>query len=216
MIPRNCLALVILIGVALPCRGELKPDEVAIVAAKGSRDSEALANYYSKVRNIPPENICLVDMPREETCPRDKWTWAIRPEIHKWLADHDPKEKIKCLVTVWDVPLRITPAAADASLNRYQDFLQAERQHRLNLLGDILDSFDMLVPPSECGSTWLYATKTPPSKMPSRFASTCKAESTKVWPSKATTIKTGRWPKNCSEIRRGCETFCPISSTSIG
>ena len=141
--------LVIVAGLALPCRAELQPSEVAIIAAKGSRDSEALAKYYAKVRNVPPENICLVDMPREETCPRDKWTWAIRPEIHKWLVDHDPKENIKCLVTVWDVPLRIAPATADESLKRYTDFLKGERSHRLKLLNDILDTFDKLVPPGE-------------------------------------------------------------------
>jgi uncharacterized protein (TIGR03790 family) len=146
---RICMVLAIVGGLGLPCRAELKPDEVAIVAAQGSRDSEALAKYYAKVRSIPAENICLVDMPREETCPRDKWTWAIRPEIHKWLVEHDPKEKIKCLVTVWDVPLRIAPGTADASLKQYKNFLEAERSHRLKLLGEILDSFDKLVPPGE-------------------------------------------------------------------
>jgi uncharacterized protein (TIGR03790 family) len=149
VIQRIFIAAVIIAGFGLPCRAQLQPDEVAIVAAQGSRDSEALAKYYAKVRNIPPENICLVDMPREETCPRDKWTWAIRPEIHKWLVEHDPKEKIKCLVTVWDVPLRIAPGTADASLKQYKDFLEAERSHRLKLLNDILDSFDKLVPPGE-------------------------------------------------------------------
>jgi uncharacterized protein (TIGR03790 family) len=143
------MALCVVGGLGLPCRAELQPDEVAIVAAQGSRDSEALAKYYAKVRNVPAENICLVDMPRDETCPRDKWTWAIRPEIHKWLVEHDPKEKIKCLVTVWDVPLRIGPATGDASLKQYQDFLEAERSHRLKLLHDILDAFDKLVPPGE-------------------------------------------------------------------
>jgi uncharacterized protein (TIGR03790 family) len=142
-------ALLICAGFAETCRAELHPDEVAIVAAQGSRESEGLAKYYAKMRGVPAENICLVDMPRDETCPREKWTWAVRPEIHKWLVEHDPKEKIKCLVTVWDVPLKIGPVTADPSLEKYKEFLQAERSHRLKLLNDILDAFDKLVPPGE-------------------------------------------------------------------
>jgi uncharacterized protein (TIGR03790 family) len=149
VIQRICIVFALSLGLALPCYAELQPDQVAIVAAKGSRDSEALATYYAQVRKIPPENICLVDMPRGETCPRDKWTRVIRPEIHKWLVKHDPPEQIKCLVTVWDVPLRIAPATGDAALKQYQEFLQAERAQRIKLLGDILDSFDKLAPPGQ-------------------------------------------------------------------
>ena len=88
-------------------RAELMPEEIAVVAARGNRESEQLAKYYMKERGIPAENLCLVDMPREEVCPRDKWTWAIRPEIRKWLDEHDPDKKLRCLVTVWGVPLKI-------------------------------------------------------------------------------------------------------------
>ena len=41
------------------------------------------------------------------------WQWGVRPEIQKWLKEHDPKQKIRCLVTVWGVPLKIGPAAAE-------------------------------------------------------------------------------------------------------
>ena len=72
------------------------------------------------------------------------WRSAIRPEIHKWLVEKDPQQKIRCLVTVFGVPLKIGPAAADAQLKHYQQFLEAERSHRLQLLTQVLEGFDKL------------------------------------------------------------------------
>lgn len=146
---RTCLAIGLataFAACAAPAVAALQPNEIVIIAARGSRESEGLAKYYARVRGIPPANICLIDMPRGETCLRNTWTWAIRPEIHKWLVENDPQEKIKCLVTVWDVPLRIAPAKVDQSLRRYRTFLEGERSARLKTLTDILHAFERLAP----------------------------------------------------------------------
>ncbi|HEX4413922.1 MAG TPA: TIGR03790 family protein [Lacipirellulaceae bacterium] len=124
------------------CQAELQPAEVAIVTARGNRESEELARYYARVRNIPADNICLVDVPAGEVCPREQWQVSIRPEIHKWLVEKDPQQKIRCLVTLWGIPLKIAPAAKDAQLQRYQQFLEAERSQRLALLGKVVDRFE--------------------------------------------------------------------------
>src|ERR1700754_3774729 len=85
---------------AAHCRAELKPDEIAIIAAAGDRDSQGLAKYYVRVRGVPADNICSVEMPKGEVCPPETWRAAIRPAVRKWLQEHDPQQKIKCLVTV--------------------------------------------------------------------------------------------------------------------
>jgi uncharacterized protein (TIGR03790 family) len=74
-------------------------------------------------------------MPREELLPREMWQWGVRPEIRKWLTEHDPEQKIRCLLTVWGVPLKIGQAEANDQSRRYRQFLEAERSHRLELLG---------------------------------------------------------------------------------
>jgi uncharacterized protein (TIGR03790 family) len=125
---------------------DLQPGDVAIIAARGNAESDALAKYYARVRGVPAANICLVDVPQGEVCPRDTWRWGIRPEIQKWLVEHDPQQKIRCLVTVWGVPLKIGPASPDAQSQRHQQFLAAERTHRLELLGQVLDGFDRIAP----------------------------------------------------------------------
>lgn len=129
-----------------PCWAELQPHEIAVVAASGNPDSEALARYYLKMRGIPADHLCSVVVPREEVCPRPVWEAKIRPAIRAWLAEHDPEHKLKCLVTVWGVPLKIGPASPTAELVRYQNFLTAERDHRRKLLTDVVAAFDKLAP----------------------------------------------------------------------
>ncbi len=138
------LALTALSSTTRPCGAELKPSEIALVAARSSRESQALAQYYCKQRSVPVENICLVDVPRDELLLRETWTWAIRPEIQKWLRENDPDEKLRCFVTVWDVPLRIGPADATPEIKRYQSFLMEERNNRLRLLKQTTESLNAL------------------------------------------------------------------------
>jgi uncharacterized protein (TIGR03790 family) len=153
--------LILLGGLTRPCCDELQPAEVAIVTARGNRESEDLARYYARARGIPAENICLVDVPAGEVCPREQWQASIRPEIHKWLLDKDPQQKIRCLVTLWGIPLKIGPAARDAKSQRYQQFLEAERSQRLTLLGKVVERFDKIAP---ADSTADATTKSPPSE----------------------------------------------------
>ncbi len=128
-------------------QADLKPQEIAILAVRGSRGSERLAEYYAKQRGIPTENICKVVMPKGETIPHEKWRWAVRPEIRKWLLDNDPQHKLRCLVTTWDVPLRIGRDKKDSpALYRYQEFLQGERAKRIKLLRDLEAEFGLLAP----------------------------------------------------------------------
>ncbi len=148
--PRRRLLQAALLVVGLACassaRAELLPAEVAVIAARGNRDSEELAKYYMKARGIPAENLCLVDVPAEEVCPRETWTWSVRPDIHKWLDEHDPKKKFRCLVTVWGVPLKIGPAEADAERIKYRQFLEGDRRQRFDLLKQIAAQLDALAP----------------------------------------------------------------------
>jgi uncharacterized protein (TIGR03790 family) len=131
------------------CFGALTPEEIVIVGARGNRESEGLAKYYARVRSVPEKNICLVDMPGQELLPREMWQWGVRPEIRKWLVEHDPEQKIRCLVTVWGVPLKISPAEADDQSRRYRRFLEDERSHRLKLLALVERTLAQVAPKGE-------------------------------------------------------------------
>jgi uncharacterized protein (TIGR03790 family) len=126
--------------------GALEPNEIVIVAARGNRESEGLARYYARVRGVPEQNLCFVDMPAGELIPREMWKWGVRPEIRKWLVEHDPEQKIRCLLTVWGVPLKIGPAEDNDHARKYQRFLEDERAHRIKLLGSVRQSLDQISP----------------------------------------------------------------------
>ena len=63
-------------------------------------------------------------------------------------VEHDPEQKIRCLLTVWGVPLKIGPAEADDQSREYEQFLTAERAHRLKLLNVLQQSLDQIAPES--------------------------------------------------------------------
>lgn len=127
---------------------ELKPNEVAIIAASGDRESEGLAKYYAKQRGIPEANICSVVVPKGEQMDHKTWKWSVRPEIQKWILENDPKSQLKCLVTTWGVPLHVNAADKneDAESVRYRTYLRGERANRLKLLGQIADQLHKLAP----------------------------------------------------------------------
>ena len=135
------------VSAALPqSRAELLPAEVAVIAARGNRESENLANYYAKQRGIPAENVFLVDFPKDEVCARKAWTWAVRPEIQKLINEHPHGEQLRCLVTTWGVPLKVGAADKETEMLRYKTYLEGERDLRNKLLNDSLKSFDELAP----------------------------------------------------------------------
>lgn len=147
------VSIILCFDAAIPCRAELQPSEVAVVAASGNRDSEALASYYLRIRGIPADHLCLVVLPQDEICPRPTWEAQVRPAIRTWLTEHDPGRKLKCLVTVWGVPLKIGPATSTANSIRYENFLAAEREHRHKLLTDVVTAFDNLAPDGNSTNT---------------------------------------------------------------
>jgi hypothetical protein len=134
---------------ASPARGALGPAEVAIVAARGNAESEQLAAYYAKARGIPAEHICRIDVPAGDDCPRDAWSTQVRPAVAQWLAENDPQHKVRCLVTVWGVPLTIGAAATTPELRTYQRYLAGERSARLASMRDTVAALDAIAPAGE-------------------------------------------------------------------
>jgi uncharacterized protein (TIGR03790 family) len=107
----------------------LEPKEVAIIAVKSSTPSRNLAAYYARVRKIPRAQICLIDTRPGEVLSRAEWEAKVRPEILAWIEKRKLKGKIRCLVTTWDVPLKIDKAGGDAAtVAARKTFLEGQRR----------------------------------------------------------------------------------------
>lgn len=107
----------------------LEPKEIVIIAVKRSANSIKLAKYYAKVRKIPRTQICLIDTRQGEVLSRAEWNAKVRPTILAWLEKNKLKGKIRCLVTTYDVPLKIDKAGGDpATVAARKMFLQGQRR----------------------------------------------------------------------------------------
>ncbi len=120
----------------------LEPSEIALVAARGNRESVGLAKYYCRQRGVPESQIIEIDISPDETLDRDKWRFAVRPEIQKWLKKNDPDQKVRCLVTTWGIPLKISagkPSGMDAEYRKYLTNELTSRTQKLRQIASALD-----------------------------------------------------------------------------
>jgi uncharacterized protein (TIGR03790 family) len=129
-------------------RAELTPDQVAIVAVQGSPSSREIAQYYAAARKIPESHICLIDVKPGADLARVAWEVEVRPAIRKWLLETDTNNQIRCLVTVWDVPLKIGKEPADVQ-NARDAYLLAERRGRFRRLLEQFAALAEIAPTDE-------------------------------------------------------------------
>ena len=95
---------VLLVLVAAPAFA-LSPNELILIVNKNQPDSAALANHYAKVRSVPGENIVTLDLPKDESISRGDYDTKLVAPLRAALKDR--KDKVRCLVCMYGVPLRV-------------------------------------------------------------------------------------------------------------
>jgi len=133
MMKQIVFGLLAISGIGQSAGAALKPSEIGIIAVRSSAQSRELAEYYAKARGIPQTQIFLIDVAPHRNLSRTDWDRKVRPAIRRWIADKKLERTLRCLVTVWDVPLKI--GRVDAKLSEVQSrrgYLEAE--HRLRVL----------------------------------------------------------------------------------
>lgn len=111
------LSFILLLAAALfaavPVYG-LTADEIAVIANKQEPDSISLARFYMERRQIPAANLITIDIDPAEDCRRSDYDQLIAAPILSFLGKHSTKSTIRCLVTMYGVPLKISsPALSD-------------------------------------------------------------------------------------------------------
>ena len=117
---------------AAAARAALTPDEIGIIGRAGSDESQQLAEHYAEARGVPSSQIFYGDIPAVDELPRATWDSRVRPAIRPWLLNGKLESKIRCLVTLRDVPLKIGRRDVnDPPVKARQEFFAAARESQV-------------------------------------------------------------------------------------
>jgi len=86
----------------------LEPYEIVVIANKRVADSVALAQFYIKKRNIPEANILYLSLSDGEECTREEYEQMVVQTVRKFLDKKNSTSRIRCLVTMYGIPLKIS------------------------------------------------------------------------------------------------------------
>ena len=111
----SILLLLLLLPIKAYC---LEPSEIIVVANKRVTESVEIATHYMNVRSIPTENLLLIDTNTTEVCSRQQYDQDIRKPVAEFLEKKMETSRIRCIVTVYGVPLKIGPGKEEAGKNR--------------------------------------------------------------------------------------------------
>jgi uncharacterized protein (TIGR03790 family) len=140
------VAVVLSLSASPAANAELLPDELAVLAMEQSETSRALAEHYVRARGLPEGRICLLPGEPNVELSRAEWDATLRPAIRRWLREQQLVGRVRCLVTTWDVPLRIGAAEPSPEL---AEFLAAQRSLRIGRLNALLAEAQALLSTSE-------------------------------------------------------------------
>jgi uncharacterized protein (TIGR03790 family) len=82
----------------------LEPDEIVVVANGQEREGVKLAEFYMEQRNIPLDNLLIVQTAANEGIGRSYYDDEIAAPVREFLAD---KPGVSCLLLFYGMPLRI-------------------------------------------------------------------------------------------------------------
>ncbi len=91
----------------------LDPREVLVLANVNATSSLKLAKYYMQQRGIPEENLVRLSTVTTERCSRDEYTAKIRQPVRTFLSKRGANHGIRCLVSMYGIPLAIDALPAD-------------------------------------------------------------------------------------------------------
>jgi uncharacterized protein (TIGR03790 family) len=87
----------------------LLPEEIAVLVNKKSSESMQIGEMYINLRHIPPSNIINVSVRTSERVSREEYDKDVAGPVRKHLQKiADRGGRIKCLVTTYGIPLRVS------------------------------------------------------------------------------------------------------------
>ena len=128
----------ILCAIPTVCRA-LEPHEILVIANINAAHSVELAEYYMNKRFIPQKNLLILRLTDKEGCSREEFDSKVVPVVRKYFAEQDPNRTIRCLVTMYGLPLKVdAPRIAVAKITQVKALREKLKtlKERLNTLED--------------------------------------------------------------------------------
>lgn len=118
-------AVILYSGLVTPADA-LQAGEVLVLANRNAAKSVGLARYYMKKRQIPEQNLLILWTTDREACSRSEYEQKIVPPVKRYLSEN---RQIRCLVTMYGLPLRISPTPlSDADRNTHDGYVQRKKE----------------------------------------------------------------------------------------
>jgi len=122
-----CAALLMLLAASCPA---LSPDEVMVIANRDVAGSVELARYYVEKRAA--RSILELSLGQlQDSIGRADYNDKVLEPVRKALAEWEPTSPIRCLVTVYGVPYRVSPRGplpdTSAELAQWSQKLQTQQ-----------------------------------------------------------------------------------------
>ena len=104
----RCACALIALALFIAPAVALQPDEILLVTNKNSPDSQKLAQLYCQLRGVPTTQIAAIDVPDSEEMAFSTYETSVVAPLRKFITDHQLNSKIKCLLTFYGVPFRVS------------------------------------------------------------------------------------------------------------
>lgn len=102
----------------------LEPHEILVIANKNASRSIDLGKYYMRMRKIPEANFLQLWLTDKEWCSREEFNNRVVKKVRKHLSENDPIRQIRCLVTMYGIPLKVNPPEMTAQEKNQVDSLR--------------------------------------------------------------------------------------------
>ena len=123
------ITLFVFCALLSPGAWALEPDEILLVCNPRVAASPELAMLYAKSRNVPLKNIVELSLPEGEQMPMDRFDPDVVMPLRNAVENRGLRSKIKCILTFYGVPLKLSPRTA-----------RPDEMHELVMLKESLDA----------------------------------------------------------------------------
>jgi len=132
-------------GVAREAWG-LAPDQIAVIVNSNSPGSKEVADFYAKARQIPADHFINVSLEVGENISEADYQKKLVGPVRQYLADHKLDMKVTCLVTTYDVPLRVGAKIPTEAEKKVIDVAHKELAAAMASMQSALAEYDAVLP----------------------------------------------------------------------